>query len=61
MLITSLRFYERILLGLHDPDREVQAAASGCLSYLVVHLKQRQLVLPDPVAAMLAKLPEGEP
>lgn len=59
MLINSLRFYERILLGLHAPDVEVQEYAAACLSYLIVHIKFKQQVLPSAVAAMLDKLPEG--
>lgn len=60
MLINTLRFYERILLGLYAPDEEVREHALGCLSYLIVHLKQRQLSLPPAVVTMLEKLPEGE-
>lgn len=60
VLINSLRLYERILKGLHDPDAEVREYAIGCLSYLVANMRQRQLVLPDPVAGMLQHLPEGD-
>lgn len=59
MLINTLRLYERVLLGLDDPDEEVQGCAEGCLSYLITHLKMRQAVLPPPVVAMLQRLPEG--
>lgn len=57
-MINSLRFYERILLGLHAQDEEVREYAAACLSYLIFRIKYPQLVLPAPVAEMLAKLPE---
>lgn len=60
MLINSQRFYERIQLGLHHEDEEVRGCAEGCMSFLVTQLKQRQIVLPPGVEAMLARLPEGE-
>lgn len=60
MLISTLRFYERILLGLHAPDEETQGFALGCMSYLILHFRERQLVLPSRVAGMLAHLPEGD-
>ena len=60
MLINSLRFYERILLGLRDPDPEVREYAIGCLSFLVPNLKQAQLILPPAVVGMLESLPAGE-
>ena len=58
MLISTLRFYQRILLGLHSPDEEVQAYAVGCMSYLVCVLRLRQITLPPHVVAMLDHLPE---
>lgn len=60
MLINSLRLYERILKGLRSPDEQVREQAIGCLSYLVVHLKKEQIVLPDEVAAMADNLPPGD-
>ena len=60
MLINSLRLYERILKGLHDPDPDVREHAIGCLSFLVANMRQRQLILPPPVKGMLDNLPEGE-
>lgn len=59
MLINTLRLYERILLGLIDPDEDVRECAQGCLSYLVHHLKMQQIILPPPVEAMLHHLPTG--
>lgn len=61
MLINSIRLYERILQGLASEDPEVVGYAEGCLSFLVLHLRQRQLVLPPRVAAMLERLPQDTP
>lgn len=58
MLITTLRFYERILLGLCDPDEMVREYADGCLSYLVCFLRMPQIILPPHVVQMLDHLPE---
>lgn len=60
MLVNSLRLYERILKGLRSPDEQVREHAIGCLSYLVVHLKKEQIVLPDEVASMAGNLPPGD-
>lgn len=60
MLITTLRLYERILKGLRHPEEQVREHAIGCLSYLVVHLKKEQVVLPDEVEHMATQLPEGD-
>ncbi len=59
MLINTLRLYERALLGLADEDPDVQAFAKGCISYLILHIHKRQIILPPPVVAMLDHLPEG--
>lgn len=59
MLINSLRFYERILLGLHSEDSEVKEYALSCLSYFVLYMTQRHLVLPANVAEWLGHLPEA--
>lgn len=59
MLINSLRFYERILLGLFDPDETVQAVAVSCLSYFVLIMKYQQVDLPEPIAELCRMLPEG--
>lgn len=59
MLINSLRFYERILLGLFDPDEEVQACAASCLSYFAFVMKYPQVNLPDSIAALCQQLPTG--
>lgn len=58
MLINSVRFYERILAGLQSDDEEVLGCAVGCLSYLVVHIRRPQQVLPAQVVVMLRRLPE---
>lgn len=60
MLINSLRLYERIQKGLRDVDPEVREHAISCLSYLVVHLKSEQLVLPNEVADLANRLPAGD-
>lgn len=59
MLINTLRFYERILLGLYDPVEEVRDAALSCLSFLIFNIRAQQVVLPAPVAALLSLLPTG--
>lgn len=59
MLITTLRFYERILLGLYDPDDEIKEVALSCLSYLVFNMKQITLDLPPPMAKLCRLLPAG--
>lgn len=59
MLINSLRFYERILLGLSSPDESVQASAKCCLSWFSYYMSNPQVVLPELVVHMLADLPKG--
>lgn len=60
MIISTLRFYERILLGLHSSDKDVQDYANSCLSYLTAYLRLRQIVLPEHIEAALAHLPERQ-
>lgn len=57
MLINTVRLYERIQLGLRDPDPDVRACAESCLSYLVIHLKAEQIVMPDHMVTRLDRLP----
>jgi hypothetical protein len=59
VLINTLRFYERILLGLYDPAEEVRDAAGSCLSFLIFHIKAQQIILPPPIVALLEFLPTG--
>lgn len=61
MTISTLRFYERILLGLHSPDEDVQAYANSCLSYLTAFLRLRFVALPEHIEVALSHLPEGRP
>jgi hypothetical protein len=57
-IISTLRFYERIQLGLASPDEDVQGYANSCLSYLTAYLRLRQIVLPEHIEAALSHLPE---
>ena len=59
MLISTLRFYERILLGLDSPDPDVKDYAIGCMSYLTCFLRLKHITLPEHVVAMLSHLPES--
>ncbi|OWT53380.1 hypothetical protein CEY11_24820 [Candidimonas nitroreducens] len=58
MLISTVRFYERILLGLHTPDPDTQEYANSCLSYLTSFLRLRHIELPDHIQRALSHLPE---
>ena len=60
MLVNTLRLYERILLGFESDDEDVQVAALSLLSFLVIHLKLRQIVLPQELVPMLERLPLPE-
>lgn len=60
MLVSTLRLYERILLGFESDDVNVQAAATSLLSFMVIHLKLRQIVLPPELVPMLDRLPLPE-
>ena len=59
MIVSTLRFYERILLGLEHEDKDVQQYAMCCMSYLVCYLRLRWITLPEHVQAMLKHLPEA--
>ena len=58
MLISSVRLYERCLLGFESEDESVQSAAQSLLSFLVIHLKLRQVVLPERLVPLVNVLPE---
>lgn len=60
MLIQTLRLYERCLLGFESEDEQVQSAAQSCLSFLVVHLRRREVVLPPELVPLVKRLPEPE-
>lgn len=60
MLIQTLRLYERCLLGFESEDEEVRSAAQSCLSFLVVHLRRREIVLPPDLVPLAKRLPEAE-
>jgi hypothetical protein len=60
MLISTVRLYERCLRGFESDDEEVQSAAQSCLSYLVIHLRLGEIVLPPELVPLLRKLPEPE-
>jgi hypothetical protein len=61
MLISTLQLYERCLLAQESEDPEVQAAARSLMSYLVVYLKKRYVVLPPELEALMPLLPEKVP
>lgn len=58
MLISTLRLYERCLLGFESEDERVQQAAQSCLSFLVVHLRRREIVLPPELEPLAKRLPD---
>lgn len=58
MLISTLRLYERCLLGFESDDEEVQSAAQSCLSFLVIHLRRREIVLPPELVPLAQQLPD---
>lgn len=58
MLIQSTRLYERILLGLESEDTTTRNAAESCLSYFVLHMRNRLVVLPPELVEKLDLLPE---
>lgn len=58
MLISSVRFYERILAGLHSSNEDEVAAAQSCLSWFVYGMRNRQLVLPPHIEENFRQLPE---
>lgn len=60
MLISTLRLYERCLLGFESDDVHVLDAAQSCLSFLVIHLRRREVVLPPELVPLLKRLPEAE-
>lgn len=57
MLISTLRLYERCLLGFESEDEKVRSAAQSCLSFLVIHLRRREIVLPPELVPLANKLP----
>lgn len=60
MLVNTLRLYERILLGFDSDEEQVQAAATTMLSFLVIHLKLKHIVLPPELLPVMEYLPLPE-
>jgi hypothetical protein len=58
MLISTLRLYERCLLGIESEDERVRNAAQSCLSFLVIHLKRTHVALPPELVPMTKRLPK---
>lgn len=58
MLISTVRFYERVLAGVRSDDPDTQDTAESCLSWLAFHLRKSQVVLPPAVEECYHQLPE---
>lgn len=59
MLISTARLLDKCHSGLRSDDEAVSNAAESCLSYLIYHMKESVIVLPEHIAARYVKLPEG--